>query len=266
VKYVKGEDNIIADALWRYYLNPSVQPEVSDLVSLDAQLDEDGDNLPLGQLEEYHSLRAATIRRSTRVPKPSYHILRDRESSRAEEAAAFIVNPVAVTEFPLATPREIQSDNDELLVVEHGPASSKTPVLPVELLSIDWKSMIISCYEDDPVFAKIRANPPMFPKFQISNTDKLVYTENTSGNQVLCIPCKAKHGDQFVYQILIDEAHLAIGHMSVFPTSDYLRRAYWWPRMGDDIEKFCKSCAKYQLSKSMNTHPSGLLHHLPIPT
>jgi hypothetical protein len=265
VVYVKGEENVVADALSRYYLNPSAKPDITDLVSSDARLDEDGDDLPLGRLEEYHSLRAAALRRSTRVSRPSIRILRDRESSRAEEAAALIVEPVIVTEFSSATPRELQIDDDDLLVIEHGPASSKTPVLPVQLSSIDWKSIIVPCYKDDPVFAKILANPPAFPKYHISNTDKLVYTENTSGKRVLCIPRKAKLGDQFVYQILLNEAHLAIGHMSVFPTSDYLRRAYWWPKMGDDIEKFCKSCAICQSSKSSNAHPSGLLHHLPIP-
>ena len=48
-------------------------------------------------------------------------------------------------------------------------------------------------------------------------------------------------------------------------TSCYIRRYYWWPSMGTDIELFCSSCPSCQVTKDSNQKPSGLLHSLRIP-
>ena len=41
---------------------------------------------------------------------------------------------------------------------------------------------------------------------------------------------------------------------------------YWWPRIGQDIEMYCKTCPVCQMTKSSTQRVPGLLHSLPIPT
>ena len=65
---------------------------------------------------------------------------------------------------------------------------------------------------------------------------------------------------------MIDHAHKTLGHLGAQRTSEYARRWFWWPRMGQDIERFCLSCGNCQMMKTSNRPKTGLLHSLPIPT
>jgi Integrase zinc binding domain len=66
-------------------------------------------------------------------------------------------------------------------------------------------------------------------------------------------------------EIIIDHAHQTVGHYSQLKTSNYIRRAYWWPSMATNIELFCTSCTRCQMNKMHTQWPKGLLHSLPIP-
>ena len=66
-------------------------------------------------------------------------------------------------------------------------------------------------------------------------------------------------------EVIIDHAHQIIGHYGQWKTSNYIRRAYWWPQMATNIETFCRSCRKCQTNKGNTQKPQGFLHSLPIP-
>jgi len=85
------------------------------------------------------------------------------------------------------------------------------------------------------------------------------------GRDVVCIPRKAFHRGRRLVEIIIDQAHSIIGHFGQFHTSRYIRRYYWWPSMGTDIELFCSSCASCQVTKDSSQKPKGLLHTLLVP-
>ena len=54
--------------------------------------------------------------------------------------------------------------------------------------------------------------------------------------------------------------------MGAQKTSEYIRRWYWWPSIGKDVQAYCDSCSTCQTTKSSNQVPTGLLHIMPIPT
>jgi Integrase zinc binding domain len=53
---------------------------------------------------------------------------------------------------------------------------------------------------------------------------------------------------------------------STTKTADYIRRHYWWPRIGQDVEQYCKMCPICQTTKSSTQRVPGLLHSLLIPS
>jgi hypothetical protein len=65
---------------------------------------------------------------------------------------------------------------------------------------------------------------------------------------------------------VIEQAHTILGHFGPQRTADYIRWWYWWPRIGQEVEEFCKTCGPCQTTKDSTKPPPGLLHSLPIPT
>ena len=64
---------------------------------------------------------------------------------------------------------------------------------------------------------------------------------------------------------IIEHAHKVLGHLGMLRTTDYIRRWYWWPGLGKEVDRFCRSCPVCQMTKTSNEKPAGLLHSLPIP-
>ena len=95
-------------------------------------------------------------------------------------------------------------------------------------------------------------------------TNGLVYMTSTGRQEVLCIPRKITK-DYSLTATIIDQAHAILGHFGAQKTADYIRRWYWWPRMGSEITKFCDSCGICQANETSTQRPVGLLHPLPIP-
>ena len=71
--------------------------------------------------------------------------------------------------------------------------------------------------------------------------------------------------DYSLTAIVIDQAHTILGHFGPQKTADYVRRWYWWPRIGPETDKYCDTCPTCQVSKTSTQRPIGLLHSLPIP-
>jgi hypothetical protein len=65
--------------------------------------------------------------------------------------------------------------------------------------------------------------------------------------------------------IVIEQAHMILGHFSAQKTADYIRHWYWWPRLASEIDKFCDTCSVCQANKTSTQRPVSLLHLLPIP-
>jgi integrase-like protein len=117
-------------------------------------------------------------------------------------------------------------------------------------------------YKDEPLLNKVAAQPNHFPQF--SERNGLIYTKNREENEVLCLPHTGYKGDNIIAKV-IDQAHRAIGHFGAQRTADYIRRFYWWPKIGREVDKFCRTCPTCQVTKTTNQLPQGLLHSLPIP-
>ncbi|KIK15843.1 hypothetical protein PISMIDRAFT_16230 [Pisolithus microcarpus 441] len=93
-------------------------------------------------------------------------------------------------------------------------------------------------YLTDPILAKVILQPDHHKGFDVG--DGLIYLKVATGDRTL-------------------------GHFGAMRTADYIRRRFWWPGLGKDIDQFCRSCPVCQTTKTDNARPAGLLHSLPIP-
>ncbi|KAL6319749.1 hypothetical protein AAG906_036807 [Vitis piasezkii] len=66
---------------------------------------------------------------------------------------------------------------------------------------------------------------------------------------------------------LLRETHDAkwAGHLGEERTLALLARSYYWPKMGEDVQAYVKSCLVCQLDKTERKKAAGLLQPLPIP-
>jgi len=118
-------------------------------------------------------------------------------------------------------------------------------------------------YEKDPLCAKVLASVEQYRNFKI--IDDLLYTRNRTDISVLCIPSVVQNKRRLT-EIVITQAHEVLGHLGPQKTADYVRCHYWWSRIGQDVEQYCKTCPICQMTKSSTQKVPGLLHSLPIPT
>ncbi|RDX40603.1 hypothetical protein OH76DRAFT_1366003, partial [Lentinus brumalis] len=80
-------------------------------------------------------------------------------------------------------------------------------------------------YGMDPLFSKVFQAPSNYRSFAVC--DGFVYSTNRRGDEVLCIP-RVKYKGRTTTQIILDQAHEAIGHFGPQRTSEYVRRLFWW--------------------------------------
>src|SRR5207302_4952832 len=116
-------------------------------------------------------------------------------------------------------------------------------------------------YAKDPLCSKVLENIGHHERFEI--IDGLLYTHNRVNDSVLCIPSIIQKKRRLT-EIIIAQAHEVLGHFGPQKTADYIRRYYWWPRIGQDVEQYCKTCPICQMTKSSTQKVPGLLHSLPI--
>jgi hypothetical protein len=117
-------------------------------------------------------------------------------------------------------------------------------------------------YKQDSLFSKVLKNTEHHKNFEI--VDNLIYTHNLTRDCVLCIPAIV-HDKRQLTEIILTQSHQMLGHLGPQKTSEYIRRYYWWPCIGQDVEHYCRTCPVCQTTKSSNQKMPGLLHSLPIP-
>ena len=229
VVYVKGQHNIVADCLSRYYSSdlPGETHADHQYVSADLQLDPEGDDLPYGLTPQTRALR------TQETPKPT-----PRPTSPLEGSPELIMLGSIRLEDGSSLGQVMNTMEGFLEGVREG-------------------------YASDTLLSKIRDNPDQFSRFRIS--DGLLYMDRADALPVLCIP-RTMHGSRKLTEIIIDQAHRTIGHAGTERTNKYIHKFYWWGTMSKDIAKFCMTCGTCQAVKPSTQRPAGLLHPLPIPS
>lgn len=230
VIYVKGQYNIVADCLSRYYSSdlPGETHADHQYVAADQRLDPEGEDLPYGLNPQLRSMQVEEPPES--IPRPT--------SPREE-----LLNPITLGE-------------------SQDPETGTS--LPQVMTAADgFLESVRAGYARDALFAKIREHPDQFTRFQ--QHDGLLYLERTDGLPVLCIP-RAMHKARKLTEIIIDQAHRTIGHAGGERTNKYLHKFYWWSSLSKDVAKFCATCGTCQAVKPSTQRPVGLLHSLPVPS
>ena len=237
IQYIQGSLNVVADALSRYHENDNLVDENlgdQDFVDADKRLDIDGDNLPSNTFKPISGLtpidvRIAAGRRTSRTPpQPAEQDISDDEDVEAATAVG---------------------DGGNLRTrVEH---------------AVDLPKILREQYDKDPLYRKILADPTATAGYAVR--DGLVWTKNHYRRDTVCVPREAFLRGRRLIEVIIDDAHSAVGHFGQLKTSNYIRRYYWWSGMTTDIAAFCDSCGRCQMTKPTMQRPMGLLHSLPIP-
>ena len=234
VVYVKGQYNIVADCLSRYYSSdrPGEQHADHQYVSADLRLDPEGEDLPYG-LKPQAAMQALRTRR----PKP--------------------VEPALKPTVP-------RKKHPELVTLEDNQLPEGGKSLSQVMTAADgFLEDVRTGYGEDPLFAKIKENPEQFNRFRWQ--EGLLYMDRTEGLPVLCIP-RAMHNSRKLTELIIDQAHHTIGHAGNERTSKYIHKFYWWSTLSKDVAKYCSTCGTCQAVKPSTQRPMGLLHPLPIPS
>jgi hypothetical protein len=91
-------------------------------------------------------------------------------------------------------------------------------------------------YKQDSLFSKVLRKMEHHKNFDV--IDDLIYTHNLARDRVLCIPAIV-HDKRRLTEIILTQSHQALGHLGPQKTSEYIRRHYWWPRIGQDVEQYC---------------------------
>ena len=240
--HVEGTKNLVADSFSRYYSNESVDEwhDPQDMVSADARLDPSGETLSDRRTAELREVRAQRI---LEVPE-----MRTREAQQLAEH----IRPGVPQQAPDGDPSALE-------------AAAPGPPLPAVIEgALDIIPLVKAGYATDRTLSKVLAHPAEHHAFQMKD-GLLWYSPAGRSDAVLCIPRATSHGRRLT-EIVLDEAHTALGHLGARRTSDYVRRWYWWPDIGKEIAKFCSSCPTCQTTKSSRQPPLGLLHSMPIPT
>lgn len=188
------------------------------------------------RLAEFHKLWVGPSRADK--PRPARTLI-SREALRAIKAT-----PHREEEF---------EDDDPLAMV---PGEALSPLNERMESNPQFLDAVKAGYDDDTTFKKVTANIDQFKQF--TKDDGLIYTTNRLGDRVLCVPRVVTPRKPLI-ETVIEQAHVLLGHLGHRKTSKYVRRWYWWPSLGKDIEKYCISCGVCQTSKTMNQAPAGLL-------
>ena len=216
------------------------------MVSADARLDPLGETLSERRVAELRDLRAQRI---VEEEEPRVRESRTLTEHQVHRDASPHHTATTVTDDPLVT--DTTDSGEHLDTRVHR--------------KLDLEQLARNNYVHDKVLRKVAEHPEEHRAFQVADGLIWYVRSDRQGTDVLCIPRTRVQG-RALTEIILDEAHQAIGHLGARRTAGYVRRFYWWPDIGKEITKFCASCAVCQTTKSSRQQPLGLLHSMPIPT
>jgi hypothetical protein len=253
IVHIPGDQNRVADCLSRYYSNDNVKTprKQQEYVTIDLRLDPEGEDLPGDRRSELHHLRINAARRRRE--------LNDARSERAFEAQEL---EDAVHQDQLRTG---PSGPDNLVDPEAQNSEAGGVDLPDYMSRYSaFSELLQSSYIKNPIFSRVLKDPSHHSSFTVDNG--LIYHIDRLSNRLLCVPHEALLEGRRLTELIIDHAHLILGHFGQARTLNYIRRYYWWPTLAKDVSEFCKSCGHCQMNKPSNQHPQGLLKSLQIPS
>ena len=245
IQYVKGSSNKVADSLSRYYqsdMEDDLHPPY-DFVNADIQLDPEGEDLPWNRVVEIRAINTRS------------HALREATAER-DEIAKQLSSQTRAKEVSVDTLAE-EDDTSLFDALSTGPELRKH----IEKAN-DFLDKVKMGYGKDTLFSKIIKEKEKYSLFRYR--EGLLYTDNRGGHEVLCIP-RVITKDYSITATVMEQAHTILGHYGAQKTADYIRRWYWWPRLGQEVDKYCTTCGICQANKTSTQRPVGLLHPLPIP-
>ncbi len=264
ITYIKGELNKIADCLSRYYESDTMSDKYDyhEFVNADVRIDKNGEDIPLPRYNEVFNnqeyIRAMTVevRRSARIKNRKIIDNVEERTKEAEQMKAHTLDDISVVAEFVTTAMNNTLGDMTLAEALSGDTYGKPSPAPFTDRVID---NIKKSYMTDDLLQLVVTNPSEYSQFITRNG--LIYTKNMANEEVICLPESARD----IITNVIEQAHLIVGHFSIYKTTTYVRRWYWWPRMSKDIEEWCKSCITCQTTKTSNQKPVGKLHSLPIP-
>jgi len=199
-------------------------------------------------------MHAIEVRRSRRLQEAREHY--EAEAAEMEQANNDQQNA------PLEPGKE-DMDTESLMLGDSLGKNIGGPRCPLRELGTPQDQELIRTIKDrypkDNLFKIILENPDNHREFMIK--DELIWTRNMAKKEVIGVP-----REQALMSQIVTQAHKIVGHYGDQRTCEYIRRWYWWPRMGKDVQEFCRTCESCQRAKGSTQKPSGKLHHLPIPT
>jgi hypothetical protein len=142
-------------------------------------------------------------------------------------------------------------------------AAHEANLKPLKMESQDLLSEIREGYRHDTIYNKIIDNVSHHASF--TEQDGILYCKNRAGERVMCIP-RVVMNKRRITEMVIDQAHTTLGHFGTQKTGEYIRKYFWWPTLGKDVEAFCKTCVQCTVTKPRTTLNMGLLHSMPIPS
>ena len=101
-------------------------------------------------------------------------------------------------------------------------------------------------YKNDKFFTEILENHSHYEQFFIHKD--LIWTTNRVGSKVVCIPDGLYKGKS-LQGIVLEACHLTLRHAGGCRTLGYIQQWFWWPSIAKDMESYCESCGKCQMSK-----------------
>ena len=127
----------------------------------------------------------------------------------------------------------------------------------LKCLTLNLANTFKHTYQKDKFYSKILGNPKAYALFWCK--DGLIFTKNLLKQDILCIPHEAFQKGRWVIEIIINYAHMILGHFGQFKTAQYIRRYFWWMSMAQDIQAFHTSCSACTAAKDATSKPFGLL-------
>jgi hypothetical protein len=259
IRYIKGELNKVSDCLSRYYESDTWEDvhEMYDFAQSDIRLDPTLDDIDWVRRRE---IEDKTIEAQIDKAKARMAAIRDKtvlnERIHEREIRAREMNLHELEEAPS---KETGRSKDPTIVESLGNTRNLRKITENDSTFV---TAMKEGYASDAMMSKILANPKQHPNFQIK--DGLIWRMTQNGEEVVCMP-KGTYNEKSLHGTITEQAHEIVGHYGTDKTVAYIRRWYWWPKILDEVKKFCDSCTSCQRSKSSYQLPPGLLHSMPIP-